>query len=212
MRFKILAAALGLALAGPAMAATHVVTYSAASCVGGCTDGSPIDELFGSVADVVVANYRLDSGYSIVGGLNYWSDSYSGSSAAYADDAANLTRGAVAFFVNRPGTITLVSADFGGWPNYAVDIGWELFSPAGTMAVGSVTTNPSALTTVTFNASAGLNQPIALIFGPDAYNGGVQNLVFSFDAVPEPGTWAMLIAGFGLTGGALRRRRAIAAA
>jgi hypothetical protein len=30
--------------------------------------------------------------------------------------------------------------------------------------------------------------------------------------VPEPGTWAMLIAGFGLVGGALRRRRPVAAA
>lgn len=27
-------------------------------------------------------------------------------------------------------------------------------------------------------------------------------------AVPEPASWAMLIAGFGLTGAALRRRRA----
>ena len=27
-------------------------------------------------------------------------------------------------------------------------------------------------------------------------------------AVPEPATWTMMIAGFGLVGGALRRRRA----
>lgn len=32
-----------------------------------------------------------------------------------------------------------------------------------------------------------------------------------FGAVPEPGSWAMLIAGFGLTGGMMRRRRAITA-
>jgi uncharacterized glyoxalase superfamily protein PhnB len=31
------------------------------------------------------------------------------------------------------------------------------------------------------------------------------------DTVPEPGSWAMLIAGFGLTGAAMRRRRAAAA-
>ena len=30
-------------------------------------------------------------------------------------------------------------------------------------------------------------------------------------AVPEPATWAMMIAGFGLAGSALRRRRAVAA-
>jgi hypothetical protein len=32
--------------------------------------------------------------------------------------------------------------------------------------------------------------------------------LFQLNAVPEPGTWAMLIAGFGLVGGSLRRRRA----
>ena len=31
------------------------------------------------------------------------------------------------------------------------------------------------------------------------------------DAVPEPASWAMLIAGFGLVGGAARRRRMVAA-
>ncbi|WP_372917730.1 PEPxxWA-CTERM sorting domain-containing protein, partial [Sandarakinorhabdus sp.] len=37
-----------------------------------------------------------------------------------------------------------------------------------------------------------------------------------FDAslfgVPEPASWAMLIAGFGLTGAAMRRRRTVVAA
>jgi len=34
---------------------------------------------------------------------------------------------------------------------------------------------------------------------------------FSFGAVPEPATWALMIAGFGLAGVSLRRRRAVAA-
>ena len=33
------------------------------------------------------------------------------------------------------------------------------------------------------------------------------NPVSSVGAVPEPATWAMMIVGFGLVGGALRRRR-----
>ena len=34
------------------------------------------------------------------------------------------------------------------------------------------------------------------------YNGG-----FSYTAVPEPATWAMMVGGFGLVGGAMRRRK-----
>ena len=44
------------------------------------------------------------------------------------------------------------------------------------------------------------------ISGGDTY--GVNRIVL--DAVPEPATWAMMIGGIGLAGGALRRRRAVA--
>ncbi|MBU6166772.1 MAG: PEP-CTERM sorting domain-containing protein [Alphaproteobacteria bacterium] len=42
-----------------------------------------------------------------------------------------------------------------------------------------------------------------------SWNGGT--LSISTAAVPEPASWALLIAGFGLTGATLRRRRALAA-
>ena len=41
---------------------------------------------------------------------------------------------------------------------------------------------------------------------------GADAAALGFGAVPEPGSWAMLIAGFGLTGAAIRRRRAAVAA
>jgi hypothetical protein len=40
----------------------------------------------------------------------------------------------------------------------------------------------------------------------------VDSIDVTVTAVPEPATWAMMIAGFGLTGAALRRRRALAVA
>lgn len=61
-------------------------------------------------------------------------------------------------------------------------------------------------------------------WSPGTFVGAVDNVSFTFDdntssfnfevsAVPEPATWAMLIAGFGLAGAALRRRnRAVLAA
>jgi hypothetical protein len=35
-------------------------------------------------------------------------------------------------------------------------------------------------------------------------------LAQQFGAVPEPATWAMMVMGFGLVGGAMRRRRKVA--
>ena len=39
----------------------------------------------------------------------------------------------------------------------------------------------------------------------------LDNLQLSVGGVPEPGTWALMISGFGLAGATLRRRRAVAA-
>lgn len=36
---------------------------------------------------------------------------------------------------------------------------------------------------------------------------GIDNLSYTIGAVPEPATWAMMISGFGMIGGAMRRRR-----
>ncbi len=46
--------------------------------------------------------------------------------------------------------------------------------------------------------------------GPENYFAG--DIAFSGGAVPEPAAWALIIGGFGLTGAALRRRRAVAVA
>lgn len=44
-----------------------------------------------------------------------------------------------------------------------------------------------------------------------ASQSGVFNAVAPLGAVPEPSTWALMIGGFGLAGGVLRRRRAVPA-
>ena len=55
-----------------------------------------------------------------------------------------------------------------------------------------------------------------LSWGPDGYDGGLDNIRFDVravgaGAVPEPGTWALLILGFGAIGGAMRSPRRAAA-
>jgi hypothetical protein len=58
-----------------------------------------------------------------------------------------------------------------------------------------------------------MNAGEALVIGINAagdYHFDSTSISFQVSDVPEPASWAMLIAGFGLTGAVLRRRRAIA--
>jgi hypothetical protein len=52
---------------------------------------------------------------------------------------------------------------------------------------------------------------IVIRWGPDGYNVGLDNLSYTTLAAPEAGTWAMMVAGFGLLGISLRKRRRPAA-
>lgn len=75
----------------------------------------------------------------------------------------------------------------------------------------AVTANFNILSTFAINSGfvASLNTLTMRVTnngGPTA--GRFDNLVLSADVVPEPASWAMLIAGFGLVGAAARRRRA----
>ena len=71
-------------------------------------------------------------------------------------------------------------------------------------AAGGGTTAWSTAST-TFSGTAGQKLIFAAAGGSDSLGGYVDNITLS--AVPEPATWAMMIAGFGLAGSALRRRR-----
>jgi hypothetical protein len=50
------------------------------------------------------------------------------------------------------------------------------------------------------------------MFSPFAYEAGTYDAFTTGAVVPEPASWALMIAGFGLVGAAMRRRVAIAAA
>lgn len=74
------------------------------------------------------------------------------------------------------------------------------------VAVGNVRVSNADLSILT---GVGKAYPFAGSFTPRDFNGALTYSVNN--VVPEPATWAMLIAGFGLVGGAMRRRRESAA-
>jgi hypothetical protein len=77
-----------------------------------------------------------------------------------------------------------------------------------------VSMNSSGAMTIAHTASTlsfGIQAGGAGWQGGDDESWGVDNLKVYIAAVPEPATWATMIGGFGLVGGALRRRRAAVA-
>ena len=91
------------------------------------------------------------------------------------------------------------------------------FNPVTDALVGSIDVNPGAgntpggLWSIVFGGSGSDGTPNTLFF-TDGINGEKDGLFGSFTAVPEPSTWAMMLAGFGgLALLAARRRRALSA-
>ena len=62
-----------------------------------------------------------------------------------------------------------------------------------------------------FNATAGSAATFAIINSNPAPGGNDYGIDYITLAVPEPAAWALMISGFGLVGGAMRRRRRTAA-
>ncbi len=78
-----------------------------------------------------------------------------------------------------------------------------LFTPPGTVdQQGGGSTSWSKIATKRFAAKAGDVITFRAVGGNDSLGGYVDNI--SLAVVPEPATWAMMIMGFGLIGGALR--------
>ncbi len=59
----------------------------------------------------------------------------------------------------------------------------------------------------TYGGNAGVIDRVRFTLTPTGSSVNLDNLVFRDAVVPEPGTWALLIAGFGMAGYAVRRRK-----
>lgn len=145
---------------------------------GGFAPGSDRGGLFFLDGDETFMN--IEAGFTTGFSFNYVSLSFAGSVSVY--DGLNGTGNLLA-------TLNL-SPNAGSCPGYSA--GFCPFSPVGVLFDGTAKS-------VSFAGVA--NQIVFddITFGSDVPGGG--------GVVPEPATWAMMIAGFGLVGAAMRRRR-----
>lgn len=113
--------------------------------------------------------------------------------------------------------------------NYAFTANFSVLdiAPSGTI-VSLRSIAMGGLITTLFSANLGAGSPTASFSGTQllapgeallavvnrngSHGSDSTGLNFTINGVPEPASWALLIAGFGLTGAAMRRRRSLATA
>ena len=202
----MLAGAMYLPMA-PASAA--VLTFDGDICNGGqsCDSDPTIDASYGDIAG------RLDVQYKERVGDPLSNDNLALATTGYSDllnvAVATIDFTASVFLASLDGSeVTLNGFDLGAsqidrsTQVTVVDgLGNILFSSGPIMVSSTVRSS--------FVGSYSSTTGIGIQFGPDAGQVGIDNIDFSLSElapVPEPATWAMMIAGFGLLGGRLRLR------
>jgi hypothetical protein len=180
IKILALAAASAMVLAAPAMAAT--ITYTLTGNFQGTLNGQAFDTFatFTGVGDTNTfdgTTVQLSSLKAVAGGVTYTS----------------LSQG---YAFNNQGN---------GLSGFGTASGFDFLGFTGLSTAYDVNTAIGA-TPLTY-AYGG--QPFPTDNGTAAFS-GASNVIFSASvagAVPEPATWAMMICGVGMVGGAMRRRR-----
>ena len=174
-----------------------------------CGDWSAISQAYGDVAGVVDVQY---SAPRIPGSsLQWWSASYNTLHGIVFAPGGNDNSKARIDLVSLNGqAVTLSHFDLGAYSNTTRNTkitisdlsGHVLMNYAGT--VGNDHPNsPSS-----FNGSWTGASGIRIEWEDNAYNVGIDNITYSMAPVPEPETYAMLIAGLAALGVVARRRKA----
>ena len=204
-------------VAAPATAAT-TLTFSNA-CGGICADGDNIAQSYGDIAGLLDISYRSvasNGSTTTVGTARSWTSEYGNlTDVIWGAEGGTLE---IAFNLLAPNKqITLNSVDYAAWGGANVETQIALYSFANLGGFYSASLSASALTALavghsTWSPNFTSATGFVLHFGPDGYNGGLDNLTFTISdvaavaAVPEPATWLSMIVGFGLVGAAARRR------
>lgn len=110
-------------------------------------------------------------------------------------------------------TFAVPTAHFGFFFG-ASDVAWTLstFGPGGTL-IDTASIGPTHASNAGdfFYSLSGPIKSVTLVGQPGDYI-FIDNVTYNGNTVPEPAAWALMIAGFGLVGSALRGRRAVLAA
>ncbi|WP_185964981.1 PEPxxWA-CTERM sorting domain-containing protein [Glacieibacterium frigidum] len=210
IKFAILAAALCLSSAAQAVT---TLTFDADTACGltACADGSVISQDYGDTADFNVT-YATRAGVGATALIDpfvrFWSTDYGDlQGIAYASVEEGVTEIRIEPLGQRG--LSFTAFDIAGWfrtnRNTSVHLFDLQYNPLEAYDVVAPGVGHERNEFVSYNVANGF----ILQIGPDAFNSGIDNLVFdTLDAVPgvpEPSSWLMMILGFAFTGLAVRR-------
>lgn len=220
MAAALAGAVLAIAAAVPAQAATTVLSFNNAKCTPEptCRSSLTVDQSYGDGAGVDVS-YRVFNpltGETYRNGVTYWEKGYGDLDGVIYSGTSNPFRVEITFKALAGYELSLSSFDLATYQRVTASTPVSIESlSGGNLFSGQQGTNPGGHNHVTVD-TAYVTDGIRLMFGPDSFNVGIDNIAFDVrsvatGAVPEPATWAMLILGF-FGSGALLRRRGVALA
>jgi hypothetical protein len=220
LKFYSAAALLSVAPITAAHASEQVISFDQGNyCNGGelCANNAAIDAGYGSTNQVTVGMGGLYDGYP-TGPMFYYERgfgdlvgvAYGNKGSVDFRTSSRITISALSGFEVRLKSFDL--GCFGGAAN-CQSANYSVQPGGGPLVRGSISTGYPGHSTVTFGT--GYGNVIDLFFG-SGENVGIDNITYDVRpivaaGVPEPATWAMMILGFGMVGGAMRRRKSRAA-
>ena len=216
-------AGLALAAALPAaMAVDTTLDFSGAICGAtgdqACSNGAQIGQSYGDIAGVLDVSHRsivVSSNTTFEPYLKHWDSNYSNlRGVAWGGGESTSFASEMTFLAGAGQQVTLSGLSFGDYQNRNRGSSFTVSDLAGTLLFSSGAFDPG-LTASIFApnvTSAGL----VLRWGPDGYDVGVDDIRLSVTAttvqppvtpIPEPETYALMLAGLGALGAVAKRRR-----
>lgn len=174
-----------------------------------CTTSTYVLQSYGDVGSVVDVSYAAPRVVSDSRSLHWWSTDYNDLyGVLWADGGDSNSQARITLAPVAGGVVTLTHFDLGAWVQttrgttvnvFEIGNATPLYTFSGNVGAGS------AHTSFDINVSSALGLQIE--WQDSAYNVGIDNVTFTVGAIPEPSTYALMLAGLVACGAIAKRRR-----